>query len=84
MEKQVHSHRTEIQSNGNQNISHANHIEQTLIQEGMKVEIIKRIMSEKKSTLRSHRNQNWKRVNTESGKDKRIINTYLNELHHRI
>ena len=51
----------------------------------MKLKIINRIMSEKKTTLPTQRNQDWKTVKAETEKKnkKRIINTYLN-VHHRI
>ena len=41
-------------------------------------------MSEKKITLSSLKNQDWKILKVESEKNKRIINTYLNELHQLI
>ena len=45
----------------------------------LNVEIIKRIMSEKKTTLPSLMNQDWKAVKVET--KKKIINSYLNEHH---
>ena len=78
--KQEHSNGIEIQSNSNQNT------EQTLLtqEEKINVEIIKRMMSEKETTLPSLRNQEWKTVKVETEKNKLIINTYPNEQHHRI
>ena len=38
-------------------------------------------MSEKKTTLPSPWNQDWKTVNAETEKNKWIIDTYLNEQH---
>ena len=50
----------------------------------MNVKIIKRIMPGKQSTLPSLRNQDRKTVHEEAEKNKRNINTYLNEKHHGI
>ena len=52
----------------------------------MNVEIIKKIKSEKNTTVPSLRNQDWKTVKaeTEKKKNKRIIDTYLNERHQGI
>ena len=50
----------------------------------MNIEILKRIMSEKKTTLPSLRNQDWETVKVETEKNKRLIYTYLNEQHHGI
>ena len=51
-EKQDPSNRTEPQSNYNRNITDPNHTKQRLNQEGkMNIEIIKRIMSEKKDYI---------------------------------
>ena len=46
----------------------------------MNTEIIKRIMSEKKTILPSLRNQDWKTVKVESEK----INKYINKQHQGI
>ena len=50
----------------------------------MNIEIIKRIMSQKKTRLPFLRNQEWKTIKAEIEKAKRIINTYLNEQYHGI
>ena len=56
----------------------------------MNIENLKRIMSGKKSRLPSVRSQEWKTVYAETDpppkktNKKQIINTYLNEKHHRI
>ena len=61
IEKQGHSNGTEIQSYSNWNITHAN-TEQILTQEEKtNVESIKRLMSEKKTSWPSFRNQDWKK-----------------------
>ena len=60
--------------------THPNTTKQALTQE----DIMKRIMSEKKTTLPSLRNQNWKTVKAETKKKKWLINKYPNEQHHRI
>ena len=41
-------------------------------------------MYELKTKLTSLRNQDWRTVKAETEKNKRIINTYLNEKHNRI
>ena len=41
-------------------------------------------MSEKKTRLPSLRKRDWKTFKAETEKNKRIINTYLNEQHHGI
>ena len=81
-EKWDHSYWIEMASNCNESNTHPN-IEQTLTQEKINLETIKRMMSEKKTTLPSFRNQDWKTVKAEIEK-KWIINTYLNEWHHKI
>ena len=43
----------------------------------MNIEEIKRIMSEKKTTLPSLRNQDWKKSQSRNWKNNLIINTYL-------
>ena len=42
------------------------------------------MMYEEKTSFLSLRNQDWKTVKAEIEKNKRIINTYPNEQHHRI
>ena len=60
-EKQNPCNRTEPQSNNTRNTTYSKHTEQRLAQqEKMNTEIIKRIMSEKKNTLPSLRNKDWK------------------------
>ena len=57
-EKSKPSNQIEMQSNCNWNTTHPSTMEVTLIQEEKRnVEILKRIISEKKTTLPSHRNQ---------------------------
>ena len=59
-----------------------NHTEQTLTQEQeMNFKNSKRIMYEKKTTLPSLRNIDWKGLKADTEKNKWIINTYLNEKH---
>ena len=87
-EKQESSILTEPQNNCNRNITHPNHTEQWLTQEEkMNIEILKRIMSEKKTTLPSLRNQDGKTARVETYKINELlthISTYniteLNEL----
>ena len=84
-EKQEHSNRNEPQTNKNRNTTQPNHTEQTLTEEEeMNLENLKRNMYEQKTRLRSLRNQDWRTVKAETEKNKRIINTYLNERHYRI
>ena len=50
-------------NNINENTTHPNTLKQTLAQEGkFNVEIMKRIMSEKKTALPSLKNQDWKTI----------------------
>ena len=67
------------------NTTHPNHTEHILIQEEQKMnmEIIKRIMSEKKVIIPFPRNQRWKTVKAEKKKEQ-IIKKYLNQQHHRL
>ena len=87
-EKQEPSNKNELQSNNDQNTTHSNHTEQTLIQEEeMNIEKLKRIRSEKKTILPSLRNQDWKTVKAEMEKINKLLTvistndiTELNEL----
>ena len=56
--------------------THTNHTEQTLTQEEMITENLKRIMSEKKTRLPSIRNQDWKTIKTETEKINELL-TYI-------
>ena len=59
-----------MQSDSNRNSIHQNTTKQTLSQEEkMNVEIMKRIMSEKKTTLTSLRNLDWKAIKVENKKE---------------
>ena len=49
----------------------------------MNIEILKQIMSEKKTRLPLLRSQDWKTVKTET-ENKQIFNTYLIKQQHRI
>ena len=74
-----------MQSNSNQNTTYSNTTVQTLSQwEKVNVESIKRMMSEKKTTLPSIKKNQPKQSKQKMGKNKQIINTYFNEQHHRI
>ena len=79
-EKQEHSNKTESHSSSNRNNTHPM-TEKTLMQEEkqINIETIKRMKSEKKTSLLSIWNQDWKSDQVETGNNKRIINTYLNE-----
>ena len=76
-EKQEHCNGNEPKSNNNWNTTHPDHIEQRKTQkEKMNIEILKRIVSEKKTRLpslktktESSQGRNWK--------NKRTINAYL-------
>ena len=48
----------------------------------MNIEKLLKIMSEKNTRLPLLRDQDWKTVKAETGKNKRIINIYLNKQHH--
>ena len=48
------------------------------------LETIQRIMSDKKSTLPSFKNQDWQALKVETEKNKRNNNTYLKKQHHGI
>ena len=70
-EKDCPNHNTEIPVNSlgfsyiisNRNTTHPNTMEPILTkEEKIKVVILEKIMSEKKTTLRSLRNQDWKKV----------------------
>ena len=60
-EKQEHPDWTEMQNNENQNTTYPNTIKQMSTQEDkINVELRKKIMTEKKTTLSSLRSQHWK------------------------
>ena len=46
------------------------------------IELIKKIMTEKKTTLPSIRNQDWKKCQGRNQKGKQIINKYPNRQHY--
>ena len=50
----------------------------------MNIDIIERIVSEKKPTLPSLRNQDWKTDKDKNWNNKRMINTYLSGKHQEI
>ena len=84
-EKQELPNRIETQINNNRNTIQPNSTERTLTKEDkMNVETIKIIMSKKKTTLPSLRNQDSKTVTAETEKNKQIIDKYLNEQHNWI
>ena len=66
-EKPEPPNRIETQNNCNCNTTYPNITQQILTQDDkINVEIIKRIMSKKKNTLPSYRNQDWKTVKVET------------------
>ena len=79
------SNQRQTLNDNNQDTSHPNTVEQSLTQEEkMNIDIMKIIMSEKKTELPSLKNQDWKIVKAQTEKNKRLINKYPNEQYHGI
>ena len=85
IEKQETLKQAEIQNNENWNTTHPNTTKQTLTQEEkMNIELMKKIITEKKTTLPSLRKQDRKKSHGRNRKGWQIITIYPNLQHHGI
>ena len=75
-EKQEIAYQGEKQTNENWNMLHKNTTKRTLAQDDKNVDYMKKIMTEKKTRLPSHRKQYWKKNKGTNWNNKQIINKY--------